>query len=153
MRVAVGADHAGFPVKAEIAALVARLGHEVDDHGTHSTEACDYPDTARSVAEAVAAGRADRGLLICGSGLGASIAANKVPGARAGNCSDRYSAHQGVEHDDMNILVFGARVIGIEVAKELVEAFLAARFSGEERHVRRLNKVKAIEAHYSKIEP
>lgn len=151
MKIALGSDHAGFDVKSEIAEFVKSLGHEIEDLGTYSKEACDYPDTARVVAEAVAGKKVDRGLLICGSGLGASIAANKVPGARAGNCSDTYSAHQGVEHDDMNILVFGARVIGIEVAKELVKAFLNAKFTGEDRHVRRLNKVLAIEEHYSKV--
>lgn len=151
MKIALGSDHAGFDVKGEIAEFVKGLGHEVEDLGTYSKEACDYPDTARAVAEAVAGKKVDRGLLICGSGLGASIAANKVPGARAGNCSDTYSAHQGVEHDDMNILVFGARVIGIEVAKELVKAFLNAKFTGEDRHVRRLHKVLAIEEHYSKV--
>lgn len=151
MKIALGSDHAGFDVKGEIAEFVKSLGHEIEDLGTYSKEACDYPDTARAVAEAVAGKKVDRGLLICGSGLGASIAANKVPGARAGNCSDTYSAHQGVEHDDMNILVFGARVIGIEVAKELVKAFLNAKFTGEDRHVRRLNKVLAIEEHYSKV--
>jgi ribose 5-phosphate isomerase B len=150
LKVALGSDHAGYQMKSQIADFVRSLGHEVMDLGAHDESPSDYPDFARAVAEDVAEGDADRGLLICGSGLGASIAANKVPGARAGNCSDTYSAHQGVEHDDMNILVFGARIIGIEVAKELVAAFLKARFSGEDRHARRLAKVNAIESDYSK---
>lgn len=150
MKIAIGSDHAGYQMKSQIADFVRSLGHEVNDLGTHDESPSDYPDFARAVAEDVAEGEADRGLLICGSGLGASIAANKVPGARAGNCSDTYSAHQGVEHDDMNILVFGARIVGIEVAKELVAAFLNAKFTGEDRHARRLAKVNAIESDYSK---
>lgn len=150
MKIAIGSDHAGYQMKSQIADFVRSLGHEVNDLGTHDESPSDYPDFARAVAKDVSEGEADRGLLICGSGLGASIAANKVPGARAGNCSDTYSAHQGVEHDDMNILVFGARIVGIEVAKELVAAFLNARFTGEERHARRLAKVNAIESDYSK---
>lgn len=150
MTIAMGADHAGYAMKEEIKAYVLMLGHEVRDFGTDTPAPCDYPDKALAVGEAVAAGEVERGILICGSGLGASIAANKVPGVRAGNCADSYSARQGVEHDDMNVLVFGSRVIGIEVARELVRAFLCASFSAEERHVRRLDKVLAIEAHYSK---
>jgi len=150
LKIAIGSDHAGYQMKSQIADFVRSLGHEVNDLGTHDESPSDYPDFARAVAKDVSEGEADRGLLICGSGLGASIAANKVPGARAGNCSDTYSAHQGVEHDDMNILVFGARIVGIEVAKELVAAFLNARFTGEERHARRLAKVNAIESDYSK---
>lgn len=150
MKIGIGSDHAGFQMKEQIEAYVQSLGHEVLDYGTHDESPSDYPDFARAVAERVAKKEVERGMLICGSGLGASIAANKVPGARAGNCSDTYSAHQGVEHDDMNILVFGARIIGIEVAKELVNAFLNAKFTGEERHARRLAKVNAIESDYSK---
>jgi RpiB/LacA/LacB family sugar-phosphate isomerase len=125
------------------------LGHEVIDVGTCSTVSVDYPDYAQAVADTVRAGRAERGVLICGSGVGASVAANKIPGIRAGLCHDTYSAHQGVEHDDMNVLVLGSRIIGPELAKELVRAFLDANFSGEERHVRRLGKIKAIEERYS----
>jgi ribose 5-phosphate isomerase B len=150
MKLAIGSDHAGFEMKQQIAEFARSLGHDVIDCGTDSLEACDYPDFAQAVAEKVAAKDVERGLLICGSGLGASIAANKVTGVRAGNCMDTYSAHQGVEHDDMNILVFGARIVGIEVAKELVTSFLGAAFTGAERHTRRLNKVLAIEAKYSK---
>ena len=124
------------------------LGHEVLDVGTQSTAAVDYPDYAEAVAAAVLDGRAERGVLICGSGVGACVAANKIPGIRAAICHDGYSAHQGVEHDDMNVLVLGSRVIAGELAKDLVRDYLRAKFSGEERHVRRLGKVKAIEAHY-----
>ncbi len=146
MRVAIGSDHAGFPLKQHLVPFVRALGHEVEDLGTHDERPVDYPDFAASVGFAVVNGEADRGIVLCGSGLGASIAANKIPGVRAGNVVDHYSAHQGVEHDDMNVLVLGGRIIGIAVAEELVRAFLAARFSGEERHLRRLNKVLALEA-------
>lgn len=145
MRVALGSDHAGFELKRQLAAYLRELGHGVVDMGTHSTEPVDYPDVAESVAMALVDSRADRGILICGSGVGASVAANKVPGIRAGLCHDTYSAHQGVEHDDMNVLVLGARVIGPELARELVRAFLGGKFSGEERHRRRVEKVKALE--------
>jgi ribose 5-phosphate isomerase B len=148
MRIAIASDHAGFPLKAELAPELARLGHELLDLGTCSTDPVDYPDYAEAIGAALCEGRADRGVLICGSGVGASVAANKHPGIRAGLCHDSYSAHQGVEHDDMNVLVLGARVIGSALAFELVRDFLAARFSGEERHVRRLGKVKAIERRY-----
>jgi RpiB/LacA/LacB family sugar-phosphate isomerase len=150
MRIVIGADHAGFPLKEEIKSLVDALGHEVTDIGTHTTDPVDYPDFAKAVAETIASGGAERGILICGSGVGASIGANKVPGVRAAICHDTYSAHQGVEHDDMNVLCMGARVIGVEMAKELVRAFLGAAFSGTERHERRLSKVLAIEAEYMK---
>lgn len=150
MRVALGSDHAGFTYKNLLGELMRSEGFEVDDLGTYSSEACDYPDIAHAVAQAVASGKANRGVLLCGSGIGASVVANKVPGIRAGNVSDIYSAHQGVEHDDMNVLVLGARTVGIEVAKELVKAFLRAQFSGEERHVRRLKKVIEIEKLYGK---
>ena len=145
MRFAVAADHAGFPLKDPIIKELRALGHEVVDMGTDSTDAVDYPDFAAAVAGAVADGTAERGVLVCGSGVGASVAANKVPGVRAAVCHDTYSAHQGVEHDDMNVLSVGARVVGEEVVLELVRAFASARFSGEERHVRRLNKVIDIE--------
>jgi ribose 5-phosphate isomerase B len=148
MRVAIASDHAGFLLKQDLVPVLQRLGHEVSDLGTRSTEPVDYPDYSEAVGKTVLEGRADRGILICGSGVGASVAANKLPGVRAGLCHDCYSAHQGVEHDDMNVLVLGARVIGPALAHELIARFLEARFSGEERHVRRLQKVKAIEARY-----
>ncbi len=147
MRIAIGADHAGFELKESVREFLRRLGHDVLDLGTHSsTIPDDYPDYAEAVGRAVLDGRAERGIVICGSGVGASVAANKLPGIRAGLCHDTYSAHQGVEHDDMNVLVLGSRIIGSELAHELVRAFLAARFSNEARHVRRLAKVHALEA-------
>jgi ribose 5-phosphate isomerase B len=146
MRLAIGSDHAGFDLKNVLAAFLRELGHDLTDVGTHDTRPVDYPDYAEAVGKAVLDGRAERGVLICGSGVGASVAANKLPGIRAGLCHDTYSAHQGVEHDEMNVVVLGARVIGVELAKELVGAFVRATFTGEERHVRRLNKVRALEA-------
>lgn len=147
MRIAIGADHAGFELKQVIAAHVAKLGHEVTDLGTgNSSTPVDYPDFAEAVGLAVRGQDADRGIVICGSGVGASVAANKLAGIRAGLCHDTYSAHQGVEHDDMNVLVLGARIIGVEIARELVQAFLGATFSRGERHERRLAKVNALEA-------
>ncbi len=149
MKIVLGADHAGFEMKQSLLAYVQGLGHEVLDVGAFDgSHPDDYPDFAQAVGEAVRSGRAERGILICGSGVGASVAANKMLGIRAGICHDTYSAHQGVEHDDMNVLVLGSRIIGPELAHELARAFLAARFSGEERHVRRLAKVKAIEARF-----
>ena len=146
VRVAIAADHAGFELKTSLREEIERLGHQVVDLGAHKFDSGDdYPDFAAASARAVADGNADRSVLICGSGVGASIAANKIHGARAGLCHDTYSAHQGVEHDDMNVLVLGSRIIGIELARELVAAFLRAQFSGEARHLRRLNKVKALE--------
>jgi RpiB/LacA/LacB family sugar-phosphate isomerase len=145
MRIVLGADHAGFALKELLVEFVAKLGHEVEDVGTYSEAPVDYPDIAAAVAMVVTAGRADRGILLCGSGVGASVAANKIPGIRAGLCHDTYSAHQGVEHDDANVLVLGSRIIGTELAHELVKAYLAAEFSGEERHVRRLGKVDALD--------
>ena len=144
MRVTVGSDHAGFVLKQEVAEHLRQQGHDVVDVGTDSESPVDYPDFAEAVGRGVLGGT-DRGVLICGSGVGASIAANKLPGIRAAICHDTYSAHQGVEHDDMNVLVLGSRVIGRELAQELVRVFLAARFSGEERHARRLEKVKALD--------
>lgn len=146
MRIALGCDHAGFPLKARIRQLVEQLGHTIVDCGTHDTCSVDYPDYARAVGTAIIEGRADRGILLCGSGVGVSVAANKLPGIRAAICHDTYSAGQGVEHDDMNVLCVGSRIVGEAVAIELVRAFLAAKFSQDERHVRRLNKVLAIEA-------
>src|SRR5215470_7791468 len=149
MRLVVGADHAGFDLKQEIAEMLRRAGHEVLDVGAFSSrEPDDYPDFAEAVGLAVVEGKAERAVLICGSGVGASVAACKIPGVRAAVCHDAYSAHQGVEHDDMNVLVLGGRIVGPALARELVEAYVAARFSGEERHLRRLGKVKAIEARY-----
>jgi len=145
LRVALAADHAGYELKQQLLELVRSLGHDTVDLGTDSTAPVDYPDYAVAVAEAIVSGGADRGILACGSGVGASVAANKVPGIRAGLCHDTYSAHQGVEHDNMNILVLGGRVIGEALAAELVEAFLGARFSGAQRHVRRLEKITDIE--------
>lgn len=145
MHIALGCDHGGFPLKARVATLIAAAGHAVVDCGTDSDCAVDYPDFARKVGEVIIAGRADRGILICGSGVGISVAANKIPGIRAGICHDCYSAHQGVEHDDMNVLCIGARIVGEAVAVELVQAFLGAQFTAEERHVRRLEKVLQIE--------
>jgi ribose 5-phosphate isomerase B len=146
MRLAIGSDHAGFDLKNTLATFLRELGHELTDVGTHDTRPVDYPDFAEALGRAVLDGRAERGVLICGSGVGASVAANKLAGIRAGLCHDTYSAHQGVEHDDMNVVVLGARVIGVELAKELVGAFVRAKFTGEDRHVRRLNKVRALEA-------
>lgn len=145
MRIAVAADHGGFPLKETVVNELRRLGHEAIDLGTDSTAAVDYPDYAQAVGEAIQRGDAERGIVICGSGVGASVAANKMRGIRAAVAHDTYSAHQGVEHDDMNVLTIGARVVGPEVAAELVRSFAGAKFSGEERHVRRLNKVIAIE--------
>jgi RpiB/LacA/LacB family sugar-phosphate isomerase len=144
-RVAIGADHAGFELKQFVKAHLGELGYELVDLGTDSTEPVDYPDFAEAVGRTVVQGNAQRGILICGSGVGASVAANKIRGVRAGLCHDHYSAHQGVEHDDMNVLVMGGRVIGESVALELVDAFLRAEFTREDRHQRRLEKVKAIE--------
>jgi RpiB/LacA/LacB family sugar-phosphate isomerase len=150
MRIAIGADHAGVEMKNDLAAALGGLGHEVLDLGTHSTTAVDYPDSAEAVTAALRDGRADRGLLVCGSGAGVSIAANKFPGIRAAVCHDTYTAHQAVEHDDMNVLCLGARVVGASLAQEIATAFLAATFSGEERHLRRLNKILATEARFSR---
>ncbi len=148
MRIVIGSDHAGFQLKEIISDYIRELKHEVVDVGTHSTEPVDYPDFAEAIGKILIEGRADRGVLICGSGVGASVAANKMPGIRAGLCHDTYSAHQGVEHDDMNVLVLGARVIGFELARELVRAFIGAQFTGEERHRRRLEKIYLLEAQY-----
>ena len=145
MKVALGADHAGFGLKEQIKAHLIKLKYDVLDLGTNSLDPVDYPDYAEIVGLAVRDGKAERGILVCGSGVGASIAANKIRGVRAGVCHDHYSAHQGVEHDDMNILVLGGRIIGESLAPELVDAFLSARYTAEERHERRLQKVKRIE--------
>lgn len=145
MNVAVAFDHAGFPLRDVVIAAVEAGGHEAIDFGLHSTEPVDYPDVAEKVSRAVSQGLADRGVIVCGSGAGVSVAANKHNGIRAATIHDEYTAHQAVEHDDVNVLCLGARVIGEELARELVARFLAATFTGEERHVRRLAKVQKIE--------
>ena len=146
MRVAVAPDHAGFSLKGRVAEYLGSLGHTVEDLGTRDTTPVDYPDFAEAVATAILGERVERAVLICGSGVGASVAANKFRGIRAGLCHDTYSAHQGVEHDHMNVLVLGGRVIGEALAHELVGAFVGAKQSQEERHLRRLAKIEAIEA-------
>src|SRR5712671_7464334 len=149
MKIVIGSDHAGYELKQQLIPVIQELGHEVLDVGTDSTAAVDYPDFAAKVGHAVLDGRAERGVLICGSGVGASVAVNKMHGIRGGICHDTYSAHQGVEHDDINVLVLGSRVIGVKLADELVKAFLGAKFTNEERHVRRLGKVKTLEAKFA----
>ena len=151
MRIAIGADHGGFPLKGPILDYLATAGHEVLDLGTQNTDRVDYPDYAKAVSEAVLRGEAERGIIICGSGVGACVAANKLPGIRAGLCHDTYSAHQAVEHDNINVLCLGARVIGVALALELVQAFVSATFSGEERHQRRLAKVAEMEMDQSSL--
>lgn len=145
MKIAVACDHAGFPLKDIVIETVRKAGHEVLDLGTYSAAPVDYPDFAEKLGRAIQRREADRGILLCGSGVGAAVAANKMIGVRAGLCHDTYSAHQCVEHDDVNILALGGRVIGPEVAIEVIKAYLGARFTGEERHVRRLGKIMAIE--------
>lgn len=149
MRLALGSDHAGYELKQDLAAILGQKGHDVLDLGTHSTAPCDYPDAAESVAQAVRTGDAQRGIIVCGSGAGVSIAANKFPGIRAAVCHDTYTAHQAVEHDDMNVLCIGSRVIGPALAQEIIAAFLGATFSGEPRHRRRLDKILAFERRFS----
>jgi RpiB/LacA/LacB family sugar-phosphate isomerase len=149
MRIAVAADHAGFELKRELVARLTQQGHDVLDAGTHSAAPVDYPDYADAVARALREGQAERGLLVCGSGAGVSIAASKIPGIRAAVCHDTYTAHQAVEHDDMNVLCIGARVIGSALAGEIVAAFVNARFSDDARHRRRLDKVLAIEKRFT----
>ncbi|MGA2300793.1 MAG: ribose 5-phosphate isomerase B [Candidatus Acidiferrum sp.] len=151
MKLVVGSDHAGFQLKNEMASLLKSLGHDVLDVGAYDERPSDYPDFAEAVGRAVLDGRAERGVLICGSGVGASVAANKLVGIRAGMCHDTYSAHQGVEHDNINVLVLGSRVVGVKLAEDLVKAFLGAQFTREERHMRRLAKVKALEDKMLKI--
>jgi ribose 5-phosphate isomerase B len=148
MRIAIGSDHAGYRLKGQLVDQLDRSGYDVIDLGAHDPKPTDYPDLAEAVGLALLEGRAKRGVVICGSGVGASVAANKLPGIRAGLCHDLYSAHQGVEHDDMNVLVLGARIIGPDTARGLVQAFLQASFSEEDRHVRRLRKIAALETRY-----
>lgn len=149
MKITIGSDHAGFALKKVLIDHLQKSGHQLNDVGTDSTAPVDYPDYAEAVAKGVLQGGSERGILICGSGVGASVAANKIPGIRAAVCHDSYSAHQGVEHDDMNILVLGSRVVADELAKDLCTNFLNARFTNEERHRRRLAKVQGIEQRYS----
>jgi len=150
VKLVISADHAGFPLKEEVRAYLAKAGHEIADLGAYNGNSPDdYPDFAEKVGDAIRQGVAPRGILICGSGVGVCVAANKIPGIRAGMCHDTYSAHQGVEHDDMNVIVLGARIIGASLAYELVDAFIHAKFiAGEERFQRRFKKVLAIEAKY-----
>jgi len=148
MKIVIGSDHAGFELKVAAGDLLRSLGHEVLDVGAFNTNPSDYPDFAEAVGRAVLDGKAERGVLICGSGVGASVAANKLPGIRAAVCHDSYSAHQGVEHDDMNVLVLGSRVIGEKLSEDLIKAYLGGKFTHEDRHVRRLGKVKALEAKF-----
>ena len=150
MRIAIAADHAGYELKRDLAAALRAQGREVSDLGTDSPAPVDYPDCAESIAAALRDGRADRGIIVCGSGAGVSIAANKFPGVRAAVCHDSYTARQAVEHDDLNVLCLGARVIGPALAADLVAAFLGAKFSGEERHRRRLDKILAIESRFAR---
>ncbi len=146
----MAADHAGFALKERLRAHLAERGHEVLDLGGHDESPSDYPDHAQAAGFAVLDGRAERAILVCGSGVGVAAAANKIPGIIAGLCHDHYSAHQGVEHDRMNVLALGARVIGDALALEVADAFLAARFDGEERHERRVAKLRALEARFTK---
>ncbi|MEM1227242.1 MAG: ribose 5-phosphate isomerase B [Planctomycetota bacterium] len=145
IRLAVGGDHAGFGLKQMVVERFGDLVAELIDCGTHDEQSCDYPDIAVEVAERINGGQADRGLMICGSGVGVSVAANKITGIRAAICHDTYSAHQGVEHDDMNVLCIGGRVIGSELAFEIIESFLRASYTPQERHARRLQKILALE--------
>jgi ribose 5-phosphate isomerase B len=149
MRIACAFDHAGFPLKVLVLEVVAAAGHEPVDLGTNSTDPVDYPDTARAAAERVRAGEADRAVVVCGSGAGVAVAACKFPGIRAACAHDTYTGHQAVEHDDVNVLCLGARVVGPALAGEIITAFLGARFTGEERHVRRLGKINAIEKEFT----
>src|SRR5215472_3818400 len=151
MKIVIGSDHAGYALKVAIGEELRALKHEVLDVGAYDDKPSDYPDFAEKVGRAVLDGKAGRGVLICGSGVGASVAANKLRGIRAGLCHDTYSAHQGVEHDDMNVLVLGSRVVGVALAKDLVLAFLGAKFTNEERHLRRLGKVKALEDKFGSL--
>jgi RpiB/LacA/LacB family sugar-phosphate isomerase len=149
MKIVIGSDHAGFQLKVAMGDLLRSLNQEVLDVGAFNENPSDYPDFAEAVGKAILDRKAERGVLICGSGVGASVAANKLTGIRAAVCHDTYSAHQGVEHDDMNVLVLGSRITGVKLAEDLVKAFLAAKFTNEDRHVRRLAKVKALESKFA----
>jgi ribose 5-phosphate isomerase B len=150
MRIAVGADHAGVEMKRDLAATMAQQGHEILDLGTHSSAAVDYPDIAEAVAAAIRNGQVDRGVIICGSGAGVAVAACKFPGVRAAVCHDCYTARQAVEHDDLNVMCLGSRVVGPALARALVDAFLGATFTAEDRHLRRLAKIDAIESKFGR---
>lgn len=145
MKLAIGGDHAGFPMKGPVIELLERWGHDVTDFGTHSTEPVDFPDIAQTVCDEVRSGRAERGILVCGTGVGACIAGNKIPGIRAALCHDIYSAHQCVEHDNVNLLCLGAQIVGIKLAEEIVQAFLRAEFSTDEDFRRRVEKLGELE--------
>ena len=149
MKIVIGSDHAGFQLKGAVGDLLRSMNQEVLDVGAFNENPSDYPDFAEAVGRAILDRKAERGVLICGSGVGASVAANKLTGIRAAVCHDTYSAHQGVEHDDMNVLVLGSRIIGVKLAEDLVKAYLAAKFTNEDRHVRRLAKVKALESKFA----
>jgi len=149
MKIVIGSDHAGFQLKAAMGDLLRSLNQEVLDVGAFNENPSDYPDFAEAVGRAILDRKAERGVLICGSGVGASVAANKLVGIRAAVCHDSYSAHQGVEHDDMNVLVLGSRIIGVKLAEDLVKTYLAAKFTNEDRHVRRLAKIKALESKFA----
>jgi len=148
MRVVIGSDHAGFALKSKMSDVVRALGHEVLDVGTFNENPADYPEFAELVGRAITEGKSARGMLFDGSGVGMTIAANKIPGVRAAACHDTCSAHQGVEYDDMNVLVLGSRIVGERLAEDLVKSFLSAKFTGEARHLRRLDKVKALESRF-----
>ena len=149
MKIVIGSDHAGFQLKVAMGDLLRSLNQEVLDVGAFNENPSDYPDFAEAVGRAILDRKAERGVLICGSGVGASVAANKLTGIRAAVCHDSYSAHQGVEHDDMNVLVLGSRIVGVKLAEDLVKAYLAAKFTNEDRHVRRLAKVRALESKFA----
>lgn len=149
-RIAIGSDHAGFLLKEMLVDLIRKWGYEVQDYGTHSIDPVDYPDSVRAVCEAMRKGECSEGIILCGSGVGASVVANKFPGIRAALCHDTYSAHQSREHDDCNVLCMGPRVIGDKLAQEITQVWLKSQFTEEERHVRRLNKLKAIEREFLK---
>ena len=150
MKIAVGGDHAGFPMKAPVVEHLKSLGHKVTDHGTHSEDPVDFPDIAQKVTAAILSGEADRGVLVCGTGVGAAIAGNKVPGIRAALAPDTHCAHQGVEHDDVNLICIGAWIIGIAVAKEVLEAFVNAEFSSDPDFRRRVDKLSEMERKYAR---
>jgi ribose 5-phosphate isomerase B len=149
MKIVIGSDHAGFQLKVAMGDLLRSMNQEVLDVGAFNENPSDYPDFAEAVGRAILDRKAERGVLICGSGVGASVAANKLTGIRAAVCHDSYSAHQGVEHDDMNVLVLGSRIVGVKLAEDLVKAYLAAKFTNEDRHVRRLAKVRALESKFA----
>ena len=150
MKLAIGGDHAGFPLKGPLVDFLSAQGHAVQDFGTHSVEPVDFPDIARTVCEAVGSGAAERGIMVCGTGVGACIAANKIPGIRAALCHDTYCAHQSVEHDDVNVLCIGAWIVGIRVVEEILRAYLAAEFSTDEEFRRRVRKLAVLEQEAAK---